>query len=79
MKSAIGHITEAKCVCRVEELRPQDKMSPERVANTFAADLLMPRYLFAPAARAYPKLNFKCEFRRNPATDSDLMPAAVPI
>ena len=34
-------------------------MSPERVANTFAADLLMPRYLFAPAARAYPKLNFK--------------------
>jgi hypothetical protein len=34
-------------------------MSPERVANTYAADLLMPRYLFDPVARAYPKLNFK--------------------
>jgi hypothetical protein len=34
-------------------------MSPERVANSYAADLLMPRYLFDPAARAYPKLNFK--------------------
>lgn len=34
-------------------------MSPERVANTFAADLLMPKYLFAPVARAYSKLNFK--------------------
>jgi IrrE N-terminal-like domain len=46
-------------VCRVDEWRPQDKMSPERVANTFAADLLMPKYLFAPIAGAYPKLNFK--------------------
>ena len=58
----IGHWTHHRgqtLVCRVEESRPQDKMSPERVANTFAADLLMPRYLFAPAARAYPKLNFK--------------------
>jgi hypothetical protein len=34
-------------------------MSPERVANTFAADLLMPTYLFAPIAGAYRKLNFK--------------------
>jgi hypothetical protein len=58
----IGHWTHRKgqtLVCRVEESRPQDKTSPERVANTFAADLLMPRYLFAPAARAYLKLNFK--------------------
>ena len=58
----IGHWTHHKgqtLVCRVEESRPQDNMSPERVANTFAADLLMPRYLFAPAVRAYPKLNFK--------------------
>jgi len=34
-------------------------MSPERVANSYAADLLMPRYLFDPVARAHPKLNFK--------------------
>ena len=58
----IGHWTHHNgqtLVCRVEESRPQDRMSPERVANAFAADLLMPRYLFAPAARAHPKLNFK--------------------
>jgi hypothetical protein len=58
----IGHWTHHKgqtLVCRVEESRPQDRMSPERVANAYAADLLMPRYLFAPIARSYPKLNFK--------------------
>ena len=58
----IGHWTHHKgqtLVCRVEESTPQGKMSPERVANNYAADLLMPRYLFDPAARVYPKLNFK--------------------
>jgi IrrE N-terminal-like domain len=58
----IGHWTHHRgqtLVCRVEESRPQDRMSPERVANNYAADLLMPRYLFGPAARCYPKLNFK--------------------
>ena len=58
----IGHWTHHKgqtLVCRVEESTPQGKMSPERVANTYAADLLMPRYLFSPVARSYPKLNFK--------------------
>jgi hypothetical protein len=57
----IGHWTHHKgqtLVCRVEESRPQDRMSPERVANSYAADLLMPRYLFQPAARAHTKLNF---------------------
>ena len=55
----IGHWTHHKGqthVCRVEESLPQGRMSPERVANTYAADLLMPRYLFDPVARAYPKL-----------------------
>ncbi|THD59581.1 MAG: ImmA/IrrE family metallo-endopeptidase [Bradyrhizobium sp.] len=58
----IGHWTHHKgqtLVCRVEESAPQGKMSPERVANNYAADLLMPHYLFGPAARVYPKLNFK--------------------
>jgi hypothetical protein len=58
----IGHWTHHKgqtLVCRVEESRPQDRMSPERVANSYAADLLMPRYLFQPAARAHAKLTFK--------------------
>ena len=58
----IGHWTHHKgqtLVCRVEESLPRGRMSPERVANTYAADLLMPRYLFDPVARAHPKLNFK--------------------
>lgn len=58
----IGHWTHHKgqtLVCRVEESRPQERMSPERIANNYAADLLMPRYLFARTARSYPKLNFK--------------------
>jgi IrrE N-terminal-like domain len=58
----IGHWTHHKgrtLVCRVEESQPQDRMSPERVANNYAADLLMPRYLFGPATRAFPKLIFK--------------------
>jgi hypothetical protein len=58
----IGHWTHHKgqtLVCRAEESRPQEKMSPERIANNYAADLLMPRYLFAPIARSFSKLNFK--------------------
>jgi uncharacterized protein DUF955 len=57
----IGHWTHHKgqtLICRVEETAPQSKTSPERVANNYAADLLMPRYLFGSAARVYPKLNF---------------------
>jgi hypothetical protein len=46
-------------VCRAEEIRPRDQLSPERVADGYAADLILPRYLFRPAARQYPKLNFK--------------------
>ncbi|WP_315769640.1 MULTISPECIES: ImmA/IrrE family metallo-endopeptidase [unclassified Bradyrhizobium] len=58
----LGHWTHHRgqtLVCRVEDTTPQSKMSPERVANSFAADLLMPRYLFDPAARSFGKLNFK--------------------
>ena len=58
----IGHWTHHRgqtLVCRVEESRPNDRMSPERVANDYPADLLMPWYLFDPAIRTYPKLNFK--------------------
>ena len=45
-------------VCRVDEYRPRDALSPEKVADTYAADLLMPRYLFQRQARALGKLNF---------------------
>jgi hypothetical protein len=46
-------------VCRVEETRPGGVLSPERVADVFAADLLMPAYLFKPLARQHAKLTFK--------------------
>jgi hypothetical protein len=58
----LGHWTHHRgrtLVCRVEETIPQGALSPERVANNFAADLLMPRYLFNPAARSSAKLNFR--------------------
>jgi hypothetical protein len=49
-----------KCLaCRVEEYRPRDALSPERTADSYAADLLMPNYLFRPLARQQSKLTFK--------------------
>lgn len=46
-------------VCRVEDPQLPTLLSPERLANTFAADLLMPRYLFDPLARQGNKLTFQ--------------------
>jgi hypothetical protein len=45
-------------VCRVEEYRPRDAASPEKVADGYAADLLMPRYLFVPMASAIERISF---------------------
>ena len=48
-------------VCRPSEIggAAQHATAFERSADAYAADLLMPRYLFHPIARAYPKLNFQ--------------------
>lgn len=46
-------------VCRAEDYSPSHALAPERVANAYAADLLMPNYLFRPIARQFGKLNFK--------------------
>ena len=46
-------------VCRVDDFHPRTVASPERVADSFAADLLMPHYLFKPLARRHAKLTFK--------------------
>lgn len=43
-------------VCRAEEMRPRDQINPERVADGYAADLIMPRYLFRPIARSFSRL-----------------------
>jgi Zn-dependent peptidase ImmA (M78 family) len=54
------HHHRGKClVCRAEESQPGGALSPERVANNYAADLLMPHYLFRPLARQHAKLTFK--------------------
>lgn len=48
-----------KCLaCRLEEYRPRDGLSPERVADGYAADLVMPNYLFRPIARRQGKATF---------------------
>lgn len=47
-------------VCRAEEqYRPRDPLSPERIADGYAADLLLPSYLFRPLARQHARLTFK--------------------
>lgn len=54
------HHHRGKClVCRAEEYRPRDALSPERAADGYAANLLMPDYLFKPLARHSGKLTFK--------------------
>ena len=45
-------------VCRVDEYRPRDGTSAEKVADAYAADLLMPRYLFLPRAAALGRIAF---------------------
>jgi IrrE N-terminal-like domain len=45
-------------VCRVDEYRPRDGTSAEKVADAYAADLLMPRYLFVPRAAALGRIAF---------------------
>jgi uncharacterized protein DUF955 len=54
------HHHRGKCLaCRAEEYRPRDSLSPERTADAYAADLLMPYYLFRPLARQQGKPTFK--------------------
>ncbi len=43
----------------VKENRQHNALSPERTADGFAADLLMPHFLFRPLSRQQTKLTFK--------------------
>lgn len=47
-------------VCRAEDIGSgrRNASVAERTADAYAADLLMPAYLFKPVARAYPRLDF---------------------
>lgn len=48
-------------VCRSDEIgaRRDDAAHMERTADNYAADLLLPRYIFDPVARAHPKLTMQ--------------------
>lgn len=66
-------------VCRVDDYQPRDTLSPERVADAFAADLLMPRYLFDPAAREYPKLTSKAVITLADLFDTSLTATSIRV
>ena len=72
------HHHRGRCLmCRVEEIQPRSPMSPERTADGFAADLLMPDYLFRPAALRLPRLDFTT--LRSIADDFDVSITAAAI
>jgi hypothetical protein len=66
-------------VCRVDDYQPRDTLSAERVADAYAADLLMPRYLFDPAARKYPKLTLKAVITLADVFDTSLTATAIRV
>ena len=45
--------------CRAEDYRPRSALSPERVADDYASDLLLPNYLFRDASKKAGKLSFR--------------------
>jgi len=54
------HHHRGKCLaCRLDEYKPRDALSPERSADSYAADLLMPHYIFRPLSRQLGKMTFK--------------------
>jgi len=48
-------------VCQADEIDCGDnkRSQAERIADTYAADILMPRYIFQPIAQSYAKLTFQ--------------------
>jgi hypothetical protein len=72
------HHHRGRCLaCRAEEYRPRDALSPERAADTYAADLLMPHYLFQPLAGRQAKLTSKSVFTLADAFDSSRPATAI--
>ena len=64
-------------VCRVDESQPREGRSPEKVADAYAADLLMPRYIFEPMARQFEKFSFKSIASLADAFNASLTAAAI--
>jgi Zn-dependent peptidase ImmA (M78 family) len=64
-------------ICRADEYQPRDAMSPEKVADSYAADLVMPRYLFQPCARQFGRLNFDAVEKLADAFETSLTATAI--
>lgn len=64
-------------VCRAEDYRPRNALSPERTADSYAADLLMPHYLFKPLARQHRRLTFQAIEGLASAFDTSLTATAI--
>ena len=72
------HHHRGECLaCRAEKSRPGGQLSPERVANGYAGDLLMPNYIFRPHARAHAKLTFRAVAALSKATTLRLFLSAT--
>ena len=66
-------------VCRVDDYRPNHQLSSERIADRFAADLLLPHYLFAPAMRRINKLTFAAVAALSQEFETSLTSTAIRI
>ncbi len=66
-------------VCRSEDIGRSDwsVTSPERVADSYAADLIMPWYLFIPIARQFPRLTFQVVRKLADTFDVSLEASAI--
>jgi len=66
-------------VCRVDDYQPRDTLSPERVADAYAAGLFMPRYLFDPAMQQHPKLTLKAVTALSDQFDTSFTATAIRV
>jgi hypothetical protein len=66
-------------VCRVDDYQPRGAFSPERIADAYAADLLMPHYLFSPVVRKYHTLTLKTVITLADEFDTSLTATAVRV
>ncbi len=66
-------------ICRSEDIGSRKQGTPklERVADTYAADLLLPRYLFVPIARQHAKLSFRTVRELGNEFDASLTATAI--
>ena len=65
--------------CQAEDIgrAAPGSLSPERIADRFASNLLMPEYLFAPIARRYAKIDFEAVRKIADAFDTSRTATAI--